>query len=756
MNFPAKKILPRYIVIFFLFTVAGVAIIARAAYLIFGDKEYWMAVSARFKKENQEVPATRGNILAAGGEVLATSLPEYKIFMDFMTWEKDPKRKARAQFVRDSLLEDKMDSICNGMHAIFPDIDPAKLRAHLLKGRKKKSHHWPIYHKRITYLQYKQVKALPLFKMSANSGGFHCDEIKLRKNPYGELARRTVGLFTYKGEDEVLTGLELAFDSVLRGKPGSAHRQKVLSRYLTIVDQPAEDGLDIQTTIDVNFQDICEKALNDKLVEIGANQGLCILMEVQTGDVKAITSMRRVGDGVYKEMDVDAVKNLLEPGSVFKPVSFLVAMNDGYIDMDDWVDTGCGIRPMYGRNMKDHNHRSGGYGVLTVPQILQKSSNIGVSVLIDKFYHNQPEKFVDGVYSTGIAEDLHLPIPGYAKPRIRRPLPDGSNWSKTALPWMSIGYETQIPPISTLNFYNGIANNGKMLQPRFVKAILKNGEVVKEFPVKVIREQMASPEAVKKMQICLEQVVSIGLGKKAGSKQFHSSGKTGTAQIWTKSGFSTEYLISFAGYFPSENPKYSCIVCIRKTAPASGGGMCGPVFRRVSETVMAQQRNNTYDKARDTVHVLTPKVAAGDLHRAKALADDLKVGVSSNLPESGSAWGSCESGSGVVALNAETPAAAGRMPDLSGYGLRDAVFRLEKMGLRVTANGSGRVKKQSIAPGTAVERGASVSLTLANDEAAPQVEKPEPKPEPKGEGTQPEAAATLPETPQKPEPKKQQ
>ena len=152
MNFPAKKILPRYIVIFFLFTVAGVAIIARAAYLIFGDKEYWMAVSARFKKENQEVPATRGNILAAGGEVLATSLPEYKIFMDFMTWEKDPKRKARAQFVRDSLLEDKMDSICNGMHAIFPDIDPAKLRAHLLKGRKKKSHHWPIYHKRITYL----------------------------------------------------------------------------------------------------------------------------------------------------------------------------------------------------------------------------------------------------------------------------------------------------------------------------------------------------------------------------------------------------------------------------------------------------------------------------------------------------------------------------------------------------------------------------------------------------------------------------
>ena len=334
------------------------------------------------------------------------------------------------------------------------------------------------------------------------------------------------------------------------------------------------------------MQDICEKALSDKLTEIDANSGVCILMEVGTGDIKAMTSLRRMADGSYQEINADAVKNLYEPGSVFKPMSFLVGMDDGYIHMTDIVDVGCGIKEMYGRKMRDANWRSGGSGVVTVPQILQKSLNVGVSTLIDRAYHDNPRKFVEGIYRIGVAEDLKIPIPGYAKPRIRMPKADGSNWSKTALPWMSIGYETQIPPITTVNFYNGIANNGKLLRPRLVKAILHNGEVVKEYPVVVLREHMAKAEAVKNIQDCLESVVSVGLGKKAGSPYFHVSGKTGTAQVWTKNGFASQYLVSFAGYFPSEKPLYSCIVCIQKGAPASGGGMCAPVFKRVAETVI--------------------------------------------------------------------------------------------------------------------------------------------------------------------------
>ncbi|MGN1244690.1 MAG: peptidoglycan D,D-transpeptidase FtsI family protein, partial [Alloprevotella sp.] len=498
----------------------------------------------------------------------------------------------------------------------------------------------------------RQAKTLPLFKLSANRGGFHAEEIKTRKNPFGRLAIRTIGDL-YKGKDSARTGIELSFDSILRGKPGNAHRQKVLNRYLTIVDKPAEDGCDVVTTLDVGMQDICEKALNDKLVEIGANSGVCILMEVATGDIKAMTSLTRVADGVYQEINADAVKNLYEPGSVFKPMSFLVGMDDGFIKMTDVVDVGCGIKEMYGRKMRDANWRSGGSGVVTVPQILQKSLNVGVSTLIDRYYHDNPQKFVAGIYRIGVNEDLKIPIPGYAKPRIRMPKEDGSNWSKTALPWMSIGYETQIPPITTVNFYNGIANNGKLLRPRLVKAIMKNGEVIKEYPVVVLRERMASAEAVKNIQECLESVVSVGLGKKAGSKYFHTSGKTGTAQIWTKSGFSAEYLVSFAGYFPSEKPLYSCIVCIQKSAPASGGGMCAPVFKRVAETVMAQRHTSDYSQARDTVNCLRPTVCAGQIDATVTVLNALDIPHNEVAPETDGnlVWAQCETNSASVTLN---------------------------------------------------------------------------------------------------------
>lgn len=724
MDFPAKQVAKRYAFVASVLVLAGFAILGKAMYTMTVKKDYWLAVGDRFVKENDTVPPTRGNILADNGEVLAASLPEYKLFMDYMSWEKDSVRREKEQAKRDSLLTAKADSISEGMHRIFPDIDPVAFKQHLLEGREKKSHHWPLYKKRVTYIQYRQCKELPLFKLSPNTGGFHVEEIKTRKNPYGRLAIRTIGDL-YKGKDSARTGLELSFDSVLRGKPGIAHRQKVLNRYLTIIDKPAEDGCDIMTTLNVGMQDICEKALGDKLREIEAQSGVCILMEVGTGDIKAMTSLQRMADGTYAEVNPDAVKNLYEPGSVFKPMSFLVGMDDGFIKMTDVVDVGCGIKEMYGRKMRDANWRSGGSGVVTVPQILQKSLNVGVSTLIDRYYHNDPRKFVEGIYRIGVAEDLQIPIPGYAKPRIRMPKEDGSNWSKTALPWMSIGYETQIPPITTVTFYNGIANNGKLVRPRLVKAILKGGEVVKEFPVVVLREQMARPEAVKNIQDCLESVVSVGLGKKAGSKYFHTSGKTGTAQIWTKNGFCSEYLISFAGYFPSENPLYSCIVCIRKGAPASGGGMCAPVFRRVAETVMAQRRSSDYSTARDTLNCMQPVVCAGNLQAAETVLDELRIARNGDLPEQEGSlpWGVCQTRQDGLTLSTVTGEESHTVPDVKGYGLRDAMFRLEKAGLRVKVKGVGRVSAQSLKPGTTIEAGQEIELVLGNPDDIPKAER---------------------------------
>ena len=704
--------------------LAGLSILGKAIYIMTVEKNFWEQVNDRFIKENEEVIPTRGNILADDGEVLAASLPEYKLYMDFMSWEKDPKRRAKEQFNRDSLLHTKMDSICTGVHRILPDIDPAEFKELLLKGREKESHHWLLYKKRVSYITYRQLKQLPLFKMSANVGGFHTEEFKMRKNPFGHLAARTIGDL-YKTDGKPRTGLELSFDSILRGEKGSAHRQKVLNRYLTIIDKPAIDGYDVMTTLNVGMQDICEKALSDKLTEIDANSGVCILMEVGTGDIKAMTSLRRMADGSYQEINADAVKNLYEPGSVFKPMSFLVGMDDGYIHMTDIVDVGCGIKEMYGRKMRDANWRSGGSGVVTVPQILQKSLNVGVSTLIDRAYHDNPRKFVEGIYRIGVAEDLKIPIPGYAKPRIRMPKADGSNWSKTALPWMSIGYETQIPPITTVNFYNGIANNGKLLRPRLVKAILHNGEVVKEYPVVVLREHMAKAEAVKNIQDCLESVVSVGLGKKAGSPYFHVSGKTGTAQVWTKSGFASQYLVSFAGYFPSEKPLYSCIVCIQKGAPASGGGMCAPVFKRVAETVMAQRRSDDYTAARDSNNCLNPVVSAGSLTAAQSVLEQLGIKFTSpvNTEDAPLTWGHCNTTSQGLNMNVVEAVKGNIVPDVRGYGLRDALFRLEKLGLKVKVRGIGRVTQQNMQPGYHFKRGQQIEIILGNPEDIPAAER---------------------------------
>ena len=724
MNFPAKQVIKRYAFVASLLFLLGFAVLLKAAYIMTAKKDFWMAVNDRFIKENEEVLPTRGNILADNGEVLAASLPEYKLYMDFMSWEKDPVRREKEQRRRDSLLNVKMDSICTGMHKILPDVNPEAFKQLLLQGREEKSHHWPIYKKRISYITYRQIKQLPLFNLSANAGGFHTEEFKTRKNPYGRLATRTIGdLFKTSGKPR--TGLELSFDSILRGKPGIAHRQKVLNRYLTIIDKPAEDGCDVMTTLNVGMQDICEKALSDKLTEIGANSGVCILMEVATGDIKAMTSLRRMEDGSYQEVNADAVKNLYEPGSVFKPMSFLVGMDDGYIHMTDVVDVGNGIKEMYGRKMRDANWRSGGSGVVTVPQILQKSLNVGVSTLIDRAYHNDPRKFVEGIYRIGVAEDLKIPIPGYAKPRIRMPKADGSNWSKTALPWMSIGYETQIPPITTVNFYNGIANNGKLLRPRLVKAIMHGDEVVKEYPVVVLREHMAKAEAVKNIQDCLESVVSIGLGKKAGSRYFHVSGKTGTAQGWTKHGFASQYLVSFAGYFPSERPLYSCIVCIQKGAPASGGGMCAPVFKRVAETVMAQRRSSDYSQVRDSLNCLNPVVSAGNIAAAQNVLEQL--GISYNSPFEGEetplTWGTTTTGTGGVQLNKAALTKGNVVPDVRGYGLRDALFRLEKLGLKVKVRGIGRVTQQNMQPGYQFKTGEQIELTLGDPKDIPAAER---------------------------------
>ena len=543
---------------------------------------------------------------------------------------------------------------------------------------------------------------LPIFKERTYKGGFHWEEFNARRKPFTTLARRTIGDL-YGEIDSAKNGLELAFDKELRGTNGLMHRRKVLQKYLDIPVLAPIDGCDIVTTIDVGMQDLAERALIEELndPQVNGEMGVAILMEVKTGDVKAIVNMQRAADGEYYEMVNNAVSFRCEPGSVFKVASFLVALDDGVADTSLVIHTGSGVMEMHGRLMKDHNWRRGGYQDINMARALEVSSNIGVSWVIDKFYGANPTKYVQGLYRVGIHEDLKLPIQGYHPPYIRMPDTKTTDrakyWSKTTLPWMSIGYETQIAPINTVAFYNAIANNGRMMQPRFVKQLVKDGQVVKEYEPVVLKERIAKPQAIKTMQTILEHVVSQGLGRKAGSKSFKVAGKTGTAQVADQHGSyhsgTTRYWLSFAGYFPADNPKYTCIVCIKKSGlPASGGGMSGVVFHHIAEGVMAQNLKRSVDDAHDETSVMTPEVKGGDIAASDYVLRQLGVKAGNNIDEQ-------KTSKGIV-------------PNVLGMGARDAVYQLEVRGVKARLRGRGRVKSQSIYAGTAIKQGMVCDLVL--------------------------------------------
>lgn len=714
-KFENKKVMPRYSVIAIVMTLVGMAVLGKALYTMTVDHDYWMKVAARKKKDSVSVKPIRGNILSCDGQPMASSLPEFKIYMDF---------KALYDSKTDSLWGEKIDSICYGLNQIFPEKSAEEFKKYLEEGRRKRSRHWAIWKYRIPYSTYTEVKMLPIFRLSKFQSGFHWEEFNARRRPYGSLASRTVGDM-FGAKDTARFGLELSYDSILRGKNGIIHRRKVLNKFLDIVDTPPVDGADIVTTIDVGMQDLAERSLINELKLINGNVGVAIVMEVSTGDVKAIVNMEKCIDGEYREIHNHAVSDLLEPGSVFKTASLMVALDDGVVDTTYKVETGGGVWPMYGREMRDHNWRKGGYGLLTLPQTLLVSSNVGVSRIIDDHYRNNPEKFVEGIYRIGLAEDLKIPLYGYAKPQIRKPKKNDRgqwlNWNKTALPWMSIGYETQIPPISTLTFYNAIANNGCMVAPRFVKKVIKDGEVIIDFPTKVINPQICKTKTLREIQTILEHVVSQGLGKKAGSESFKVAGKTGTAQMSKgaagyKSG-TVNYLLSFAGFFPADKPRYSCIVCIQKSGlPASGGGMSGVVFHDIAEGIMAHSLKMSVADAKDSSSVMLPDVKCGNILAADYVLSRLGFTTIKNwngsFAEGNPIWGSVRHDNKSINLTKKPVYASYIMPNVMGMGARDAVYMIESRGVKVRIEGRGKVIGQSIPAGNRIRRGQICTLKM--------------------------------------------
>ena len=678
------------------------------------------------EKTDVDVEPIRGNILAADGQLMASSLPNYTVYIDFLSGLSDKGAAARKPVTKadstmwakkDSLFHAGLDSICMGLHDICPMMTAGEYRKYLLDGWDSKSRYYEICPNQVlNYIQFNKLMSLPFFRlMTINNSYRYMVGLAIyprnnRMHPFGTLAKRTLGSL-YGAKDSARSGLELAFDSVLRGKGGKGHRKKVRSVYLDIIDEAAKDGSDIVSTIDVDMQDICETALKSKLEEVEAEWGVVVLLEAATGDVKSIANLDRVG-GQYVETQNRALSTLMEPGSTFKTASIMVALDDGMIKYTDRVQTYAGVYSMYGRLMKDHNWHRGGYGEIDVPHTLMYSSNVGVSRLIDEHYHNQPEKFIEGLHRVGIADSLGIPFQGTATPRLIRP---GSRlWSKVALPWMSIGYSTQIPPISTVTFYNAIANGGKMMRPRFVKAIQKDGEVVEELPPVVLREHICKDVTLRQIQTALYRVVNDeqGVGKRAGSKKVSISGKTGTAQVsHGKSGYSgREYLVSFCGYFPSENPKYTCIVAIDKKGTASGGGTAGPVFASIAEQITFKTTVTDLSVAQDSSSVFVPDVKNGNMSAAGKVLSALGIGFTGGEVPAGT-WGEAFVADDALGYHA-SHYHPDSFPDLTGMGARDAIFAIESRGMKARISGVGTVVSQSVRPGGKIVKGKTVRLEL--------------------------------------------
>lgn len=708
----SNRILFCYFLVVLLLGLIAVGILLRTFDTAFVEKEKWEKVAESQKRPNRLILPGRGNIYSSDGKLMATSVPRYYTYIDF-----------RADgFSVDTFLSSKVngvDSLSVYLSRKFKNRTPAGYKAHLLRGLKSKSRQYPVYEGRASYIDLKEMKKFPFLRLSRYKSGFYTKEMVQRQKPFGTLASRTIGDIYGEIEAGGVTkgknGLELQYDSLLRGEPGVSSVRRVGGGWTNVVEIEPVDGMDIRTTIDINIQDITEKSLVDMLKKIDAESGTAVVMEVATGEVKAITNMGRIREGAYAETKNHAVADEIEPGSTFKVASMMVALEDGICQPSDTVDVGKGIYMYKGARMTDHNMNKGGYGRISAEQAIWYSSNIGVAKIILKGYEKNPTKYVEGLYKLGLTIPLNLEIPGAGRAKIRMPNDTTLYWSKTTLPWMSFGYETQIPPIYTLTFFNAIANGGKMVRPMFTKEIMHNGKTVQSFSTEVLKSSICSDNTLAIIKDMLLGVVEKGTGKAVHSDIIRIAGKTGTAQIASGGVYRTSgHQVAFCGYFPADEPKYSCIVVIRRPRIGypSGGTMSGGVVKAIAEKVYASHMSfDVRDMERDSLAVILPAAKNGNLEALENVLDKLDVNVNTDSLETKWVVAKREEGEEELHLR-DLTIREGLVPNVIGMGAKDAVFLLESAGLRVVLDGMGRVSSQSMGAGTRIAKGQTIRLTL--------------------------------------------
>lgn len=724
-----KWIIVRYTAVVFAILCLGAAIIANIIKIAFIEKETWLTIAARERNRvpDSKINPERGNIYSEDGYLMATSFPLYHVYIDFRGDAIDstsflqkiiPSRKNQPPTHNDTLKSkiNSADSLSIYLAKKF-NKDRKQIKDELLRAYKRKDRRYRITDARITYTDLKEIKTYPFLRLGKNKCGMITEDFIERKSPYLSLAARTIGnvyaTLDTAGYSQGKNGLELYYNNELRGQPGLKARRKIGGRWMDIPIRKAIKGMDIVTTINIDIQHITEKALKNIMHQTQAYSGSAIVMEVKTGEIKAISNMGRTATGDYTEKTNYAVADQIEPGSTFKTASIMVALDDGICTPDDIVDTGNGAFLYKGRLITDHNKDKGGNHVITVAEAMYRSSNIGISKIIIKGYERNPKKFVDGISRLGLTEDLHLEIPGAGKPIIKTP--SDKKWSPSDLPSMAYGYVTSIPPIYMLTFYNAIANNGRMVRPMFVKEIKSEGKTVRRFETETIRDNICNTTTLNIIKNMLLGVIENehGTGKPAHSNTVRIAGKTGTALIGENGGYTGNgKQVSFAGYFPAENPQYSCIVVVRRpqTGVASGGGTGGKTVKEIAEAIYSAENPIDIRKMKPAQEINTlPQAKAGNMQSTKYVLNKLNVKTQRN--NSKSEWIQASPNEGKIRLDAINMQ-DGQVPRVLGMGAKDAIYLLEASGLRVKLSGTGLVTSQSIPPGQKLIKNQTIILSL--------------------------------------------
>ncbi len=691
-----KSILLRVRVAFLFAVLFAIAIVVKTAHIQFAEGEKWEAMGERISFDYKRVKATRGNIYSDNGSLLATSLPFYKVAFD-------------ATLPNDDIFYKGVDSLSYNLSRFFKDKSKTDYRRMLIDARKSGKQYIILNRKRIDYQDKKMMMSWPIFREGRLRGGTIFEKVDIRHRPFSNLSGRTIG---YVNENDKGVGLEYSFNKQLGGQDGYAYYQKIAGGvWKPIFDAnnvKAVNGLDIQTTLDINLQDVAETALYKAMKQHDAADGLIVVMEVKTGAIKAISNLSSDGHGNFHEKYNFAAAQLFEPGSTFKLVTMMALLEDSPIELSDSIDTGNGEFNFYNKTVRDHEE--GGLGTVSIQQAFEHSSNVAMAKLVDKHFGLRPQKFVDYIDQLKLSKPLGLQIIGEPTPKIKRPGQKG--WSGISLPWMAYGYGFEITPLHTLALYNAVANNGEMIKPVFVKSVKRADEEEDVFDTQVINKKICSTKTLDKLKLLLEGVVENGTAKNIKGAHYRIAGKTGTAQILENGRYTRKYITSFVGYFPAHDPKYSAIVLIKNPRGwhQYGSSVAAPVFKEVADNIYARDINlhHPLDTKKFVVQDKLPVIRAGNQHELTMLCNALGI---SNRSQTEEEWVKSSSNGGSVKWK---KAINGRdiVPDVTGMTFRDAIYLLENSGLSVSYEGKGRVIKQSLNPGGRIEKGSRIFIRL--------------------------------------------